>query len=109
MYDAAQRVLQTSRSLRSTHSNRSIRELMKKQAGKGGLDSIAEEQEADAGPATKPPQIQKCARTLPLTYQPLSRTKCPPCCRYHKDDLSAEHADKHAQKQVREQYRIAVL
>jgi len=77
MYDAAQRVLQTSRSLRSTHSNRSIRELMKKQAGKGALDSIAEEQEADAGRTTKPPQIQKCARTLPQTSQPLSRTKCP--------------------------------
>lgn len=78
-YDAAQRVLQTSRSLRSTHSNRSIRELMKKQAAKGGLDSIAEEGEADFGPTTKPPQIQK----------------------YHKDDLSAEHADKHAAKQAK--------
>ena len=50
---------------------------MKKQAGKGGLDSIAEEQEADAGPTTKPPQIQKCASTQPLTSQPLSRTKRP--------------------------------
>ena len=78
-YDAAQRVLQTSRSLRSTHSNRSIRELMKKQAAKGGLDSIAEEGEADFGPTTKPPQIQK----------------------YHKDDLSTEHADKHAAKQAK--------
>jgi len=25
----------------------------------------------------------------------------PPCCRYHKDDLSAEHADKHAAKQAK--------
>jgi hypothetical protein len=78
-YDAAQRVLQTSRTLRSTHSNRSIRELMKKQASKSGLDSIAEEAEVDAGPTTKPPQIQK----------------------YHKDDLSAEHADKYAAKQAK--------
>jgi hypothetical protein len=78
-YDVAQRVLQTSRSLRSTHSNRSIRELMKKQAAKGGLDSIAEEADVDFGPTTKPPQIQK----------------------YHKDDLSAEHADKHAAKQAK--------